>query len=791
MKTIILYAILILPLWAKSQIQLKGNVKGNNEPIVWANVILTSPEGKVITGALTKEDGSFELKLENGSYQLKISYLGFITWQQIILIAKDTNLGIITLQQNDELKEVRIVAKKKLIEYKTDRIVFNVENSISASGGNAVNAIGTAPGVMILNNSISILGKGDTRVMIDGKLIALTGDELISYLNSIDATNIASVEVITNPPAKYEAGGNGGLINIILKKGVQDSWKNSTSMTYNQSTYSFYSLNNNFLYNKNKVRLAMNIDGKTGSLKQTEELTTYYPNGLWELNRVGKQQQNNLSGGLAFDYDVSDRTTLGIQYIGNQENPDSKDMTTIKIRNTAHQIDSLLINNGLSKLNNSSHTYNAHVFTKLDTAGRKLSFDLDYFTYNSKTNNNFLTSSFLPDMEFLNINQSAKNISEQNIRNTSIKVDMEHPLKFMNLSYGAKMSFIKSKADINYYNTISGYPILDKTQSNGFDYQENNQSLYVNGIKSLGSQFSLQIGLRMENIQTNGYSDNKNQTTVNNYLKLFPTLYLSYKKDENNNFLFNYGKRVDRPVFRDLNPFRYYLNSKSYSEGNPFLQPSYNDNFDFTYVYKGNLRTNLFFNITTDGYGVVFNSDPVTNIQIISRQNYFKEYYYGIGENYTVNFTPWWQSQNSVYLLGSKSVFNEMVNAIPKNSLQLYLTTNNTFSLSTSTKIQADYFYTSFVKRGLYETGQLSGLNMGIKQSLLKNKLQLSMLVNDVFNKASLRDYTSVVNGIKQVYGQNYSSRFFRFSLAYSFGNDKVNIKQRSLGNEEERRRTN
>lgn len=791
MKTIILYAILILPLWAKSQIQLKGNVKGNNEPIVWANVILTSPEGKVITGAPTKEDGSFELKLKNGSYQLKISYLGFITWQQIILIAKDTNLGIITLQQNDELKEVRIVAKKKLIEYKTDRIVFNVENSISASGGNALNAIGTAPGVMILNNSISILGKGDARVMVDGKLIALTGDELISYLNSIDATNIASVEVITNPPAKYEAGGNGGLINIILKKGVQDSWKNSTSMTYDQSTYSFYSLNDNFLYNKNKVRLAMNINGKTGSVKQTEELNTYYPTGLWELNRVGKQQQNNLSGGLAFDYDISDRTTLGIQYIGNQENPDSKNMTTIKIRNTAHQIDSLLINNGLSKLNNSSHTYNAHVFTKLDTAGRKLSFDLDYFTYNSETNNNFVTSSFLPDMEFLNINQSAKNISEQNIRNTSIKVDMEHPLKFMNLSYGAKMSFIKSKADINYYNTISGYPILDKTQSNEFDYQENNQSLYVNGIKSLGSQFSLQIGLRMENTQTKGYSSTENQTTVRSYLKLFPTLYLSYKKDENNNFLFNYGKRVNRPVFRDLNPFRYYLNSKSYSEGNPFLQPSYNDNFDFTYVYKGNLRTNLFFNITTDGYGVVFNSDPVTNTQIISRQNYFKEYYYGIGENYTVNFTPWWQSQNSAYLLGSKSVFNEMVNAIPENGLQLYSTTNNTFSLSTSTKIQADYFYTSFVKRGLYETGQLSGLNMGIKQSLLKNKLQLSMLVNDVFNKASLRGYTSVVNGIKQVYGQNYSSRFFRFSLAYSFGNDKVNIKQRSLGNEEERRRTN
>lgn len=791
MKTIILYALLMLPLWAQSQVQLKGNVKGNNEPIVWANVILTDTAGKVITGALTKEDGSFELKLKNGSYQLKISYLGFTAWEKSIQIAKDTDLGVIILQPKEDLQEVKIVARKKLIEYKTDRIVFNVENSISASGGNAVSAIGAAPGVMVLNNAISILGKGAARVMVNGRLIELTGDDLINYLNSIAATDIASVEVITNPPAKYEAGGNGGLINIILKKGALNSWKNTTSTTYDQSTYSFYTLRDNFLYNKNKIRLAMNIGGKLGNLKETENLNTYYPNGLWELSRVGKQQQHNISGGMVFDYDISDRTTLGIQYMGNQDNPDSKSLTTIKIRNTTHQIDSLLINDGLYKLSNSGHTYNAHVITKLDTAGRKLSVDLDYFIYSSKIDNNFVTSAYLPDMNFLNTNQSAINLSEQNIHNTSIKVDMEHPLKFINLSYGAKMSFITSKADLSYYNKISGDAVLDKNQSNEFEYQENNQSFYVNGIKNLGSQFSFQIGLRMENIQTKGYSGTKDQTTVNNYLRLFPTFYLSYKKDENNSFLFNYGRRVNRPVFRDLNPFRAYLNSKSYSEGNPFLQPSYNDNFDFTYVYKGNLRTNLFFNITTDGFGVVFNSDPVTNIQIISRQNYFKEYYYGIGESYTVNVIPWWQSQNSAYLLGSKSVFNALVRATPKNSGQLYFTTNNTFSLSAATKIQADYFYSSSVKRGLYETGQLSGLNLGIKQSIFKNKLQLSMLLNDVFNTAYLKDYTSVVNGIKQVYGQNNSSRFFRFSLTYSFGNDKVSVQQRSTGNEDERRRTN
>ncbi|QNK63984.1 TonB-dependent receptor [Pedobacter sp. PAMC26386] len=791
MKTIILYALLLLPLWAQSQVQFKGNVKSSSEPIVWANVILSNPEGKVITGTLTKDDGSFEIKIAKGSYILKISYLGYTEWAKNILIEKDINLGSILLVQKDgDLQEVKIVGKKKLIEYKTDRLVFNVANSISAAGGNGLNAIGAAPGVMIQNNAISILGKGSSRVMVDGRLIELTGDDLINYLGSIAASDIASVEVITNPPAKYEAGGDGGLINIILKKGTLDSWKNSTTLVYDLNTYSFFTLRDNFLYNKNKVKFSLNAGGKLGNQRTGESLNTYYPNGPWELALAGKQKQNNLSGGLSFDYDISNRTAIGIQYTGNQNNPDTKDLTTIKIRNSANQVDSLLINNGNNKLSNTSQTYNAHMVTQLDTSGKKLSVDLDYFTYNSRIDNNFITKTFLPDMDFLNTNQAARNLSAQDIKNSSVKIDMEHPLKFMNLSYGTKLSFIQSKADITYYNTITGDAVLDPNKSNRFEYKENNQAVYVNGIKNFNSKFSLQLGLRLENIQTSGYSSTLAQETRNNYLKLFPTVYLSYKSNENNSFLFNYGRRINRPVFRDLNPFRSYLNSKSYSEGNPFLQPSYNDNFDLTYVYKGNLRTNLFFNLTTDGFGVIFNSDPKTNIQIISRQNYYKEYYYGIGESYTLNISSWWQSQNQGYLLGSKTIFNSAVNATPKNSKQLYVTSNNTFSLGTATKIQVDYFYTSAVKRGLYEVGQLSGLNVGIKQSMLKNKLQLSLLVNDVFNTAYLKGYTSVVNGIKQVYGQNDKNRSFRLALTYSFGNDKINVKQRNFGNEEERKRT-
>ncbi|MNY03850.1 hypothetical protein D3C86_1364920 [compost metagenome] len=240
-----------------------------------------------------------------------------------------------------------------------------------------------------------------------------------------------------------------------------------------------------------------------------------------------------------------------------------------------------------------------------------------------------------------------------------------------------------------------------------------------------------------------------------------------------------------------LNPFRSYINSNSYSEGNPFLKPSFGDNFDFTHVYKGVLRTNIFFNITTDGYGPVFSSNPETNTLMISRENYYKEQHFGIGEQHTLNLVSWWQSQNSIYLLGAQSKFVNRIKASPENTVQLYLSTNNTFSLRESTKLQVDYSYSSSFKRGLYEFGAMSGLNIGLRQSLLKDHMQLSLLVNDLFNQNYLKNYTSVVNGIRQVYSENNSSRFFRISLTYHFGNSKLNQRDRSFGNDEERQRSN
>lgn len=793
MKKTHLLIFLVLPLFclAQSTLKLKGKIVSETKPLEWAEVSILNSEGKIIDGTTAKQDGSFEMNLTNGFYKIEISLLGFADYEKEISLEKDIDLGIIILKETaTNLGEVVIQSKKNTIEQKTDRLVYNLENNVTTTGGDALNAINTAPGVVVKNDVITILGKGTSRVMIDGRLIELTGEELNNFLKSISAADIKNIEIISNPPAKYEADGMGGLINIIMKKGVRNSWKNSTTVSYDQNKYGIYTLRDNFFYNKNKFRFSASLNGKTGYKNANESLEMYFPDGLSTMNAVTKVKDENLSGKLALDYDFSERTTIGFQVMNDRYNPDFGSDIRIDKFNTQNELEDVTLNKSYTDKGSRNQIYNAHLITKLDSLNRKLSFDVDYFNYHSKFDRDFTANNYTPDMEFVDVNQSGRNISNQDIDNLSFKADMEHPFQALNLSYGAKISFTNSKSNILYYNTISGTPELDPNQSNRFEYTENNQAIYINGNKKINEKWNLQMGLRLENTQTNGFSETLNQETINNYLKLFPTVYASYKKNENNTFSLNYGKRINRPRFDLLNPFRVYINSNSYSEGNPFLKPSFSDNFELAHSYKEVLRTSVFVNAITNGYGVVFTSNPETNTQIVTRENYYKGLSYGLGESYSVSFADWWQSENTLYFLGSKTEFIKDINATPSNSLQIDFTTNNTFILGKNSKVQIDFNYSTPFKNGLYEVGYVSSFDIGFKQDLLNKTLQIAFLANDIFYTSYLKDFTSVVNGVKQVYTQNESNRFVRLSVIYNFGNKKINVKERSFGNQEERKRT-
>ncbi|MBF4505718.1 TonB-dependent receptor [Flavobacterium sp. JLP] len=793
MKKANLLIFLLLPLFCLAQsFKLKGKIASETTPLEWADVSISNSEGKIIDGTTSKQDGSFEINLKNGSYKIAISLSEFADYEKEFKIENDTDLGTIILKQNTtNLSEVVIQTKKKTIEQKTDRLVYNLENNVTTVGGDALSAINTAPGVVVQNNAINILGKGTSRVMIDGRMIELTGEELNNFLKSISASDIKNIEIISNPPSKYEAEGTGGLINIIMKKGARDSWKNTTTVSYDQSKYGIFTLRNNFFYNKNKFRLSASVNGKTGYRNIDEALDMYFVEGPSKMNARTKLNEQNLSGKLALDYDFSEKTTIGFQFLKDKSNPDFDSDIRINKYSTQNELESYIVNESFLDKKTGNQTYNLHLITKLDSLNRKLSFDADYFTYNSKFDRDFIANNYTSDGTFVDVNQSGRNISNQNIDNLSFKADMEHPFQALNLSYGAKVSFTKSNSDAVFFNTITGTPELDTNQSNQFKYTENNQAIYISATKKINEKWNFQAGLRLENTQTNGFSKNMNQETINNYFKLFPTFYASYNKNENNSFSLNYGRRIRRPSFSLLNPFRIYISSNSYSEGNPFLKPSFSDNFEFSHSYKKILRTSFFLNSITDGYGVIFTANPETMTQVITRENYFKGLDFGIGETYSVNFADWWESENSLYFLGSKIKFIKDINATPANGLQVDFSTNNTFSLGKASKLQIDFNYTTPYKSGLYNTGYTSSLNIGFKQDLLNKTMQIAFLVNDIFNTSYLKNDVSIVNGVKQVYSQNESNRFVRLSVVYNFGNKKINVKERAFGNQDEKKRAN
>lgn len=792
MKTIKLLIILLFSTTLFSQtITITGKVTDNIDIIPFANVILKDANLKTITGTTTTDEGTFELKANAGNYTLEISYLGYKTWKKEISLTKNLNLGTILLEENAQaLDEIVVKTEKRVIERKIDRLVFNVEKSIAAVGGNGLDVLRITPGVQLQNNTLSMLGKGASQVMINGRLSPLAGEDLIAFLSGLSANDIVKIEVITNPPAKYDSAGNGGLINIILKKGLQDSWKNATTLSYNQNRYNFARLNNNFFYNKDKVSLSASINATKGDVENLEGILIDYPDNFWEIDLIGKMGRDQFSGRFLVDYAVSDNTTFGLQYLGNQTNPDINSMTTSTIFDNNNNLERSLQNEAENKRDNQNNSVNFHIISKLDTLGRSISFDADYFKFNSDNILDFKTEQFNNNGISQGVSSAALNIANQKIDNFSAQIDVDYPIKKINLSYGVKASFTNSVSDVFYFDTLSGDPILDPNRSNAFEYEENVLAAYFSGNTKLNNKLIMQFGLRFEDTKTTGINAEISTENKNNYSKLFPSLYFSYAKNDNNNFGFSYGKRINRPNFRDLNPFRFYINDNSYSVGNPFLQPSFSDNFKVSHLYKNNLNTSFSLNITNDGYSVVFNTDAQNQDQIITRENYFKTFTYTFTESFSYNKVSWWKSQNSINAIGYVTKFTKDIGTNPKNGVQIYLTSNNTFSLSENTKLQVNSWYSSQHNRGLFSMGEMFDLSFGL-QHKFKNNIKMSLLFNDVTNTGNLRDYISSVNGIQQNYRQNESSRNFRISLSYDFGNKKVKVKNRGFSNDDEQRRSN
>lgn len=436
---------------------------------------------------------------------LKVYFLGSENYSQNLTISSNTSLGEIQLTKIKDLEGISVVAKKRLVENKVDRTVYNIEYIARSIGSNALQLLKGTLDLLVSANNIDLAGKKSVRVMINDRLVQMSGSDLNNYLMSLNSENIQTIEVITNPPAKYEADGNSGLINIVLKKAPANSWSSTIRNVYFQSNHSSWNGGINFIYNKNKSNFFADIVTRQGALAADEENLTNFGNEIWDSNTHRKDFMSIFRPTISYDLNITKKTTVGAKYIGFFDRPDIRDRNTTNIIEN-NQIQQVLKTNGFNDSKTRNQNTNFYVVQKLDTLGKKIMLDVDLFNFKESQNRIFESFAENISQNTTQIIESAQNTSNQQIEIKSLRLDADLPTKIGIFNVGGKLNWIDNNSKIRGFDLSIGVPQIQQNFSNDYFYQENTQAVYGSFEKKWNEKWQTKFGARYEATQTSGIS---------------------------------------------------------------------------------------------------------------------------------------------------------------------------------------------------------------------------------------------------------------------------------------------
>ncbi|WPQ63176.1 outer membrane beta-barrel protein [Chitinophaga sancti] len=758
-------------------------------PVAGAMVqLMNSVDKKVMYTAQSNNDGTFLLKnIDKGSYLLHIQRLAFNEYLHAINVS-DTNISlpvIIMSVSVTTLKNVTVNGRKPVLEEKLDRTILNVENNVALTGATALDAVGKMPGIRVSNSSISLRGTGMLNVLLDDRLLHISGDDLINMLRSMPASEVVRIELIPNPPAKYDAGGSYGLINIVTKKKRQEGFSGSLNGAFTQAFYSGENGGVLLNLNRNRWNISTSLNGTKSLYNELTNPVTYYTDQTWDQHRKSVNDNKNILSRTAIDYTYNKRQLIGFTYIYSSRKTitNERSNTTIGLS----KLDSLIDAKNNIDRHTQSHDFNLHYENKFDSLGGKFSMDGGYFTFNNRLEQFTQSDVLNPDDEMTN-SYRFRNTAPQDVQAFTLQSDVNLRPRFVTFSFGGKFSYIDTKSGTNYYSyTDLGYK-YDTTKSNSFTYKERIEALYVNALKNRG-KWAFQVGLRAEYTQTTGISVTQDQTTKNNYLKLFPTVYIGFTKDKQNSFSFSYGKRINRPNYWYLNPFKQYISEYFYYEGNPYLQPFYNNTFQLNYIHNNMFITRIQANILNNVYDQILLTDEVTKVSRLTRQNYYSQRNYGINETVNVNVGNWWENSSTaaVYYIDTRS---KVTNTASQHGWGADVSTSNTFYFNKGKTVMGgvDASYTFPQLSGVNKFDAYYGVDLGVTVLCYQKKLSLGLNATDIFRTMKTR-FHSTVDGVTTYYNNYFDARKVRVSVSYKFGKTKTR-QQSKLSNTEEKGRT-
>jgi len=760
---------------------------------------------ELLKTTFTEKDGLFSFdRLASGKYLIKVSVVGSpINQTDTLVLTNDhavINLGDIRIKAGaTNLKEVNISGQKAFVERKIDRTVVNVDALISNAGTTALDVLSKSPGVNVdQNGAVSLKGKNGVAIFIDDKPTYLSGNDLENYLRSLPSSSLDQIELMTNPPAKYDAAGNGGVINIKTKKTKTAGFNGGINLSLNQGELSRSNNSFNFNYRKDKINVFGNLSYNLNNSFTDLDLNRKYKNddgsakSYFNQNSYFRRHGNTFNLKTGLDFYASDKTTWGVVLTGMNRISKQVNNNTSNLSNASMQLDSVIRAENIDQIKYQNAGVNLNYRHKFNQTGRELTFDADYLLYRNNTSQTYYNFSYLPNGTLKYQDILTGNLPS-NIDIYTAKVDYSHPLENKwKMDAGAKTAYTKTDNIADYFNTANGKTNADYEKSNHFLYEENINAIYLNMSRE-GKRFSLQVGLRYENTVSNGHQlgnlikpDSSFKRTYNS---LFPTVYFSYKLDTAGNNLLglNYGRRIDRPYYQDLNPFFSPLDKFTYYVGNPFLKPSFTQSIELSHTFKNKITT-------TFGYSWVRDEVNET-IEIIDGTYYSRPANVGktrvanISVNAEIDLTKWVK-------LNAYTEFGKIVSKtdfytgfLVTNGTYFRANPNLQFKITTTWNAELSASYQSKLSNVQFLLGSVHEFGAAVQKKLsLKSTLKLA--ANDIFRN---RIYNGVINNLAATeanWTNKQDSRAVVLSYSYRFGKTfSSSAKHESSGADAEKNR--
>ncbi len=775
-------------------------IDNNNNGVGGATVILLSAkDSSLIKSDITKTNGEYEMAgIRSGNFIISATAVGLKKSVSKSFSLKENEtyiLAPIALQNRTvELDNINVESKKPLIVVTSEKTILNIEGSINATGSNAFELLQKSPGITVdKDDNFSLRGKNGVRIYIDGKQSQLGGKDLADFLRSVNSADLESIEIITNPGAKYEAAGNAGIINFKLKKnqafGTNGSVTAGVGYGFTEKINSSITLNH-----RNKViNIFGNYSNNFGERRASQSLYRIQNDTIYDQHVINYTDPHIHNFKTGMDFFINPKNTLGFIVNGNFNNVTyaNRDGITFIMKNGTTAPQKILYSSGTQYVERSNLNYNVNY--RYNFKGTELLIDGDLGRFGSKANSDQLNKYKTPSGVLIE-EKNFSNNTPVNIDINTVKIDFETPLMKGKFGIGGKYSDVKTKNIFDFYNVVNGNATLDINRSNKFNFVENINAAYVNFNSPLGKTWSIRAGVRMENTISEGNlisnTPQPDNNVKRNYVDFFPSGGLSHTPNDKNAFNLSYSKRIDRPNYIDLNPFEDKIDELTYQKGNAFLRPQYTDIFELSHTYNNKFTTALSYSHVTDYSTSIIDTTDKNRI-FRTVKNLASHDIYNINISAPFSITKWWNVFLNANAFHSKYKADFGTGKTIDLSINAYtLYGQQTFTIKPGFTFELSGFYNSpNIFSGTFKNKALGTLDAGIQKSLFKKRGNLKVSYTDIFETvrySAISDYGGAYLHLK-LRGE---STQLKVNFTYRFGSATVKAaRQRKMGLDDENNR--